>query len=455
MIKNKIYVLGLVPVLFLVFSLFAFADSQTNTALESFQYRKAVSTPPLTEPTYVKAILDREVASSDAGYRDVRIFTEGGRETPYQLVEERARGEEGFYNSEILNLSSDQDGRVMFVLDLGESSLIHNRLDLRASNENYRREVSIYATNSLLGHQDPNWLLLTDDQFIFRHTDREADFFAQRGTINYPQSTTRYLRVVIEGGPEGALDISQARVYRHLVSTAQEESIETQADISLNQEFRATEILADLGSPGLPVNEVTLSAPEEGNFNRNVVVSGSNDRTSWRSLARSRIFRVSTPEFSGESMSISFPESSYRYYRISVINEDDQPLDFQNRVNFSGVLRSVAFLAEPGQSYYLYYGDPEVRAPRYDLARIFQYLEAQEFPTASLSGAQENPYYVPPPEPTTPFTERFPYLFNIVIIFLVIIVGFLIFFYAKKLKTSSTSSDPFKEGEGSNQGDNF
>ena len=148
-------------------------------------------------------------------------------------------------------------------------------------------------------------------------------------------------------------------------------------------------------APGFPANGIELDIPQR-NFHRRVSLEGSNDLTSWRIVqGEETLYDFDTPKFVGSDRSIRFGESRYRHYRITIANDDNPRLPVGG-ARASGFVRKLVFSADPAQSYRLYYGNPDVSAPSYDLERVFPYLVTEGLPVAALGPHTRNPVFAVP-----------------------------------------------------------
>ena len=179
----------------------------------------------------------------------------------------------------------------------------------------------------------------------------------------------------------------------------------------------------DLGGEGLPVNRLILHTSAV-NFHRDVSVMGSNDLETWSTLASGvAVYSFRTPKFVGDSLEVAFPESTHRYFRLVIQNRDDPPLTV-DEIAFSGIDRKVLFLAQPGTSYALYYGNEAARAPSYDLARLLPYLDTESPAAATLGPHQANPGYA---EPQPPASEQYPWLITVAVAAAAVVVAAILF----------------------------
>ncbi len=434
---KQFFLLGL----FIAAPLFAAADFVPS----KWQHQRPVTIPSFNEVGYVRLKLDRAVAVGNNGYKDIRVLS-GGREVPYQFSVGTSVASEEYIPSKIIDKVVDNAGRLQFVFDLGQNGTLHSKLFIQtgSASPNYQRQVSVYASSSLLPHNSPGWNLLTDKGYIFNFTDRKTVFSTGSSEVSYPQNSSRYLRVVVENGPEGPISLAFGEVYQYVVSPAQEETETLPADVLQKKEEQVTEVITDLGSSGIPSHGLTLSISDKGNFNRTAYLFGSNDATAWSRIGQGQLSQIDTPRFTGGNVTISYPEATYRYYKVSIQNFDDVALTVAPHVEVAHIIRTVVFEATPNASYTLYYGNPTAYGPRYDLARYFEYFETASLLEVTLGSEHENPEYVAAAGPVVPFTERNKILLNVTLAFLCLLiagfVGWYIWRHVNVHKSSETSA---------------
>lgn len=394
-----------------------------------WQFKKTIRVPQASSGQYVQVTIDKQIYAKSPNLADLRVVDSTGTEVPYQLVVKDSTGADQYYPSRLLDVSTS-GGQTNFTLDLGSRGSIHDRIIIETPSSNFRRQVSVYASDT-----NSNWKLLTDTGYIYNFYDTRVNFNAGSGEVRYPQSTARYIHVVIGSGEGSTVSVSGAQVYRYDTRQAQEEGLSVPLFVSQNTEEKSTELTADLGAP-VPTHSITLGATDS-NFSRRVVIQASDDNASWRLVGQGYIFKVATSLFTGSELKISYPETAARYIRAIVFNEDNRALGFNTSASFQSVIRTIIFQTEPNTNYTLYYGSQAAYSPRYDFARIFQYIESENIPQATLGGAEENASYVAPAAPVVPFTDKYPYVLNTALVLLVLIILVFLFFYARKVYGTS------------------
>jgi hypothetical protein len=88
-------------------------------------------------------------------------------------------------------------------------------------------------------------------------------------------------------------------------------------------------MVVDLGMEGVPTSRLAVETSQV-NFYRAVTLEGSKDAQVWESLPISdALYDYDTPRFVETQLSVTFPETTTRYLRLTVHNEDNPPLNIQ------------------------------------------------------------------------------------------------------------------------------
>lgn len=407
----------------------------------AWQWRSKVAAGSAISSPYVVLELPSEIFSYlKPDLADLRVGR-GEREVPYVLTVERESDTSTRLTARMFNLSSVFGETTSFVLDLGSSGMFHNAVTIETSSENFRRIVEIQGSND-----QTSWRTLNPRGQIFDYTVRDIKPVAVRDTrVSYPEATFRYLLVRIFDQGEPPLKITGASVSRRVATAAREVSYTPTIEVRENDEERATDVIADLGSRGIPHRRARL-ATLKVNFSRAVTISDSDDQKEWRLLTHGYVFDIRTDRFSGSNLEFSYPESNRRYLKVSILNRDDAPIAVGG-LTIYGVVRSILFpytdTANQGSyNLYLYAGNPEATRPQYDIERISQYVDTATLDRVSAGPIESNPAYVAPVPPTPPLTERSPYLLPVALGVLVAVLAFLLLRLVTRVKALPPPSPP-------------
>jgi hypothetical protein len=341
--------------------------------------------------------LDKEIfAGSSRGLADVRVVDNVNQEVPYKLVTARSEDAQKQYNPKVLNNSVVAGKFTTAIMDLGERGIVTNFMTVRTPSENFQRNVTVY------GSDDQNsWNILKSNAYIYDYTDKKGNLKTQNTSVAFPESVFQFLKIEISDAENNPVVISSIAVSQFTKKSAQEFSTSANFETSQDSSAKTTVLMADLGQGGIPTNKIVLSVGGE-NFNRAVSVYSASDRVSanWRNVGQGYVFRYNTPKFAGENSYVSISETTDRYLKIVIYNNDNAPLIF-SKVETFATLRDLIFEAEAGKTYKIFYGNAKAAAPQYDLEKYFQYLDLNSAQNATLSLQQNNSNFVPEKKPLT------------------------------------------------------
>ena len=426
----------IVLTLLLVSSL-SFSTAQAKFDQENWQYMRTVSAPSASD--FTKIVLPSDISRTSSNFSDIRIINQTGNEAAY-LITRSASVKGGVVTARLLN-ESNVNGTTQFIADSGEDAVVRTRLTISTNSKNFKRQVSVYSSHTLLPINSPSWALVTDKGYIFKFTDTVTGFSSGKDDVDFPANTARYFKVVIGEGPEGALDVEGAMIYGDTAVITPTYTKEVPVTVFNNPTKRATEVTLDLGVAGYLTHAVTLSSSDK-NYSRRVLVESSNDGTSWSYVREGYISNISTTRFTGSSNRVTYPEQKARYVRVSIVNDDNMPIAIGGGASVEGPVVSAIFETKPGEAYTLYYGNPIAGHPVYDIARIASYIEENAIPVATVGQEIVNPAYKAPKGPVIPFTESHKWLLNILLIIVVVVIGAGIGMYLRNYK--KTAIDPAK-----------
>ena len=399
---------------------------------QAWRFFQPVALPPdLPEMSLVEVVPGREVFPHAArGLADLRILEmDSQTEVPYVLLVERGERRRSSVAVRMRDLGHVPGQHTTFTLDLERERILHNELQISTPSHNFQRDIVVEGSEDA-----ENWGVLDDSGQIFDFTILERGFTTRDTRVKYPSSSARYLRVRIIDGELPALDVQGAVVF--FAQQIQPRQTEYPLNITVRVEDAAeksTQLVLDLGRLGFPTNRISLTTSQE-NFYRRVKLEGSQDNQLWTVLRNSdNLYVFNTPKFVGSQLSISYPESRFRYFRLTVFNEDDPPLPVTG-AQASGFLRKLIFFVDPGGSYRLYYGSPNAKPPSYELEHVFPYLVTENLPVAGLGAHTANPLFTGPLEPTKPFTERYPWLLPTVVALAALLIGVFLTSLFRQLK---------------------
>ncbi len=417
---------------------FVTAPLSADFAQDAWRHSRAIELPSALGPDgLVEALLDEHVfENAQPGLQDIRVVeADSGQEVGYKLVVEQ-----GIHRRNTVSLTVRDLGRVpgqhtRFTVDVGQAGALHNELEIQTPTRNFQRDVKVEASRDL-----DNWAVLTESNKIYDFTVAERAFSARDARLRYPASSARYLRVTVADGPEPPLEISGALAFNNQEIAPREKNVPlTILARETDAAARSNSIVMEVAATGHPTGRIAFLSPQL-NFDRPVSLAGSDDLRRWEPLVSlDRLYSYDTSRFSGEKLYVVYGESTFRYYRLTIFNEDNEPVPIVGATAY-GIVRKVIFQADPAKTYNLYYGNREARSPSYDFERIFPALVTEEMPAASLGPAAPNARYVgptpvpPPREVPLPFTEKNDWLLPLAVAVGGLVVGLFLANLLRQIK---------------------
>ena len=392
----------------------------------------------------VKITLPTDISLEKADFSDIRVIDSQNGEVPY-LLTRGMTSSSPTTDARVLDVSAQVDGVTRFVADAGQSGVVHTGITIVTPTSNFRRQVSIYAADSLLSLNDSGWSLINSTGYIFAFTDPYTSYASTRTSVSFPANTSRYFKVVIGGGAEGSISVNGATLASEISVEERSYVEERTATVYNDAAKKATEVTIDLGSTNRLSDEVVLRISGT-NYSRRVLIEANDDATatsSWRYVGQGSISGVSTSVFQGSSGSVSYPEQRARYIRASIVNDDNPPLTVMSKVTVRGPVLGVIFEAQTGKSYRMYYGNRYSQKPSYDLARLSSYIEEGSLPVATIGDEAANPDYVAPKGPVVPYTESHKGVLNTSLaVAVLLIVGLIAIYLRAYMKKHVLSAGP-------------
>jgi hypothetical protein len=369
----------------------------------------------------IEVLPDADVfAGSSPSLADLRVIAGDSAEVPFKIEVDAGERRRDSFAVSVRDTGYVPGRYTTFVADLGREGILHNEIEIRTTSSNFRETASVETSTD-----GATWAVVGEDQ-VFDFTVEERGFTTRDTGVTYPQSSARYLRVRIGDDGEEALEITGATVF--FTDETPPREVEWPAAIlgsSREVDHNTTVIELDMGAQGLPTHRLAVGVPDV-NFYREVDLETSSDREDWESLARATVYSFETPAFTGESLAFTFRETTSRYFRLVVHDEDNLPLDVQ-AVEMWGLQRRLVFSADPTRSYGLYYGNDEARQPSYDIERVLPYLDTEDLPRATLGPHGDNPTFRAPEPRPLPVSERLSWLLPAVISVAAVFVGVMLF----------------------------
>ncbi|MCD4694173.1 DUF3999 family protein [bacterium] len=389
-------------------------------SLENWQYSKEID---FSRKGLIKFSLDKEVfVKSKKDLIDLRVVNNKNEEVPYHLLVNESSKNIEKYTPQLLNNTFVSGEKSSVIADMGMGGKIINQIEILTDSKNFQRNVNLSGSNDM-----NKWETLLSKAYIYDYTDYKGDLKVRDTSLNFGDSVFKYYRVEIDDPLNDPVEIKGVRTVYYEKKEAEKIELEPIFDISENEDKKETEVILDLESSGILIDELSLEVDND-NFNRGVYIYTSNDKKDWKYRNNGYIFRYDTDKFKGKKLKLNFSEIDNRYIKIIIKNKDNNPLKI-NSIKVFSVVREIVFQTEVGKSYKLFYGNSKASPVEYDLEKYFSYLDESNFIKGELSSQEENPSFVAPKEP---LTERIPYLLPGVLLAICAVLLFFIFKFLKK-----------------------
>ncbi len=425
---------------------------------KDWQYERVVSKGDVSGMVKIK--LPNDISWETESFRDLRVVDGVGIETPFVMIKD-IRPTVSMVSASIINSVSSSDGSTKFVVDTGRGGVVRTSLFIETNKPNYRRQVSLYSSDTPLALEDSRWSLVSKEGYIFSFTDPALGLTQGKNVINFSPNTARYFKVVISNGEEGPVIASAVKVYGDIDIVLPKYNIELPVSIYNNPDRKTTELIIDLGRSGVYTDSVTISS-NDTNYTRRVIVESSNSSStdnSWSYVGEGYISSVRTSVYKGSSNTINYGLDRAvrsRYIKLSIVNDDNPIIAIDPKIIVSGPVFEIVFDAKADRDYKIFYGNTSAQKPQYDISSFASYIETAKLPVVNLGQETLNSSYVEPAGPVVPFTEANKWLLNTFLVVIVLVIALGIGFYLKKYMSKNNQSvypSDNKKGDDSNDQD--
>ncbi|MEI8061805.1 MAG: DUF2339 domain-containing protein [bacterium] len=463
------------------------ASAETDKSIiQTESYRAEITSGSIIQGRPTRFVVPADVEEK-TNMTDLRIFTGIGNQVPYTL---NYSGYGGGAEPEVLNVKnlSERSGHLEFLLDNKKGPIAtHNGLTFSISNDgsaengspaSFRYVVQVYGSDMDLPPDSGDWrrLSLGDStiehpQYIFNFYDTATGQSVSNASIAYEPSSAKYLKVVLlpldKDASSGVtfnnkllnfkpknVSLSGFTTQSALTAGLNSSSISKDVKVTENTDTKSTEIYVDFPGKGSITNAVYLNSSSGTDFYRHVVVQARNDvvvddksfypeyvtprADGWQTVGDGVIYSFTKGEgIKLENLAVNYRITKASHYRILISNQDNPPVALGSNVVFSSPSAVVTFIPHSSGPFYLYFGG-DLNSPVYDLDAVLSNnsLTPRDISTINVSGVLSNPEYKQAVT-TIPFTEKYPWILNGVLVLLVIFIAGLIVTYVRKIKRSN------------------
>lgn len=437
--------------------------------VQEFRSERPIQLPPITQPTLIRIPFDSDLhRDTRDGWPDVRIRDQNSQSVPFIIREAR---ESDTAKTSLREWAADQfslrpldDDALEITITLRPEDPQPDGLRLITPLIDFEHRIQVFDAGV-----DPP-VPLCDDAMIF---DYSQFMDVRRTDVDLRKGTSRQLTIRVDQltqDQQSALT-ELTRTFSHATETGR-----TERSLQLRRAFRIDRILLrahvpntnarmtqlsfeDIANPQVtvdtehqqtlirfdtqrqPVSRITLKTPDK-NFSRLVSaqIRTQESPEQWQEIGSSTIRRFSVGKLSEEQLSLDVPPLRHTAWRLVIHNRDSPPVTLQG-LTIATPVEEAVFLATPGQSCSLLYGDDKVAVPSHDTEAITRALQTGEVPTlASLGPVKLRRVVTTPPKKTPGQLLNHPVFLGLVVAILVVALGTSLYKAAGKVQNFTDES---------------
>lgn len=381
---------------------------------------------------------------------DIRLVGADGAQIPYLRYRDQDKISREQFEPAILHRSSTPEGAANITVDFG-ANVIKNMIAVDTDGYIFRRAVKVEGS-----HDNERFYLITSHAYIFAVAYRDG--VQQFNHVTLPRNDFRYLRITVmpESTATRPVEIEAVTISYTERTPAPQAPVELlQIEHQEDTQNQSSIFVYDLQFDNIPLSTLQFDVADEA-FYRYVTVEGRDRATRqveiigedtraryreeevpWRHLASEAIFFYTTEnneKLESRQVDLSLQVNT-RYLKLTVKNYDDKPLTVRS---VRGRMRPdvLVFPRAGAGPFYLYMGNENISAPKYDLALRVPHPENIECDTATIGPIEANPLWGEQ-EPVIPWTEKNKTLVLALLGLLVLILGLII---GKSMKSTMKQS---------------
>jgi len=349
----------------------------------------------------------------------IRIYGIAGNDTleaPYLLKIASGIQDRKHIDFKLLNTTSNSNG-YYFTYEVNSEETL-NLIKLDIADENYDWNVM------LEGSQDQQeWFTILNDYRILGIKNTRTDYSFSE--LNFKNSKYRYYRLLIKSRKKPLIKAAKIsvdsetnaryRTYTVTYTNIEEQNKQTIIDIDFKRR--------------LPISSLKIAVSDKIDYYRPLTIAYPADsvqtekgwRYDYRNLTSSTLSSVEKNEF-------NFKSTLTQKLRVIIQNNDNEPLTIEGTSAKGYVHELIARFTKPA-TYYLAYGKPNDKKPRYDIAQV-----SSKIPTELTALTFGEVHDIPKKRtPTvTPLFENKWWLWAIMAIVILLLGGFTLQMIQKK-----------------------
>ena len=339
------------------------ATAQINT----YRYKRNLN--GITDQWQALTLPSEVFGKLQSDLSDVRIYGTKGKDTievPFIIKENTATKTEQEVKYQLINKVAGKDGYLITLVP--ETNTPINKIDLQIGQQNFDWLVRLEGSND-----NNNWYTLLNNYRITGIKNQSISY--QFTTLNFDNAQYRYYRIFFNSKEQPKVE--SAKISKLGITNEKTRSTQIVSFNSVNdQKLKQTIIDVKLKN-AVPIVKIALDVLSNTDYYRPIKIECVAD--SFKISGKQNYNYLLLNE--GFLTSIEKPEFDFKSpftdrIKITIQNNDNQPLTIKNIVVKEAQYELVARLADTSYHYALYYGNNKVSAPIYDLANFNQKISA-------------------------------------------------------------------------------
>ena len=291
------------------------------------------------------------------------------------------------------------------LLDPIKGDMQATSIELSTANNNFVKNVSILGS-----HDNKNWELVQNDMIYQVEGNQKLDLHFE-GIKKF----THYRFQM--GGLTERISFSSVKLVYNQELQSKEYFLDTITPrFTVTTEDKLTKIVID-DIKNLTLYDITIETDDM--FKRSVSFAG------YSKILYHLAFKNS------QYKDLTIPMNGYQeindFGLVTILNQDDKPIQI-NKIVIRRYVEELVFDGSKADSFILKFGNPAItEPPTYDVASYKENIIQEGYDLLSVGELKTEPPPPPPPKP-----KNYQWLFNTIIVFVAILIGFILLVRVKK-----------------------
>jgi len=397
--------------------LFCWGITPVSSAEPAFRFSRHVLTAENRQEELLAIQLDSEIFNAtQSSLADVQLRDTNGNSVPYLIRKckiSQSRKKRITFKPKQLSVKPLDKGSLEITVVLEPKTPHPTGLKIISPLKNFEHRVRVYTSTDA-----NNWKQIGNEAVIF---DYSQFMDVRNDTVSFPETASRMYRIVIDdvtSEQESEL-LTLTRKLKNKVELERSEKTvinrrpfridrlefwreskqnivtgEAKTDYPVNnfevEQSKNQQTVILFESQRQPLTSLKLITPDK-NFSRRAVVlieQLHHSKSSWSEIGSGTVSRLDFKTLKRENLTVTFPESRKKRYRLTIDNRDNVPVTITG-INARGNKYELIFLTNPQTDYQLFYGSDKAKPASYDTTAIQELLQKGYHPKQVRLSAQQ------------------------------------------------------------------